>query len=511
MKSRILLIDDSMTIHRVIDLCVDKDKYDVQKVFTKEEAVSALDASCPDLVLLDNKLTDAVASDMVAMIKDACPNCFVVLLAGAFDHFDKDQCTAAGADDYIFKPFDAKTLDSKILCGLEGVCHDETQPEKDEDISEDEMDSLMGGMNEEVEIPPFEEESDISEDISGDIFDGLKEADENMPAEEGMTEEAEAEQETFEPVSEEPEPEESAAEPQGEGSSGVLLEDFDFDSLVIPDDPETDAADPFDGLVEADELSVLDKPAVSEPLADIADAEPADELEDILDGITEETDAPEITETIEDVEEALAEDELELADMEQTEDAAQMALYEMDGEPKGGFEDLFAVDEDENRDEPAETGGSADIEIPDDVEMTDEIDDLIQETAHELMDEEAEAVFEEPESSADTETLTESEVLTESEPAAEMESEDELLPELGEEELKEEMPVISAAVPKVSISHEKLVEAVFEAIDEDTLKYAVKEVLTDKISRILEEELPILVERAIRKEIERLVKGNKGE
>ncbi len=33
MKKKILLIDDSVTIHRVIDLCVDKVTYDVFKVF----------------------------------------------------------------------------------------------------------------------------------------------------------------------------------------------------------------------------------------------------------------------------------------------------------------------------------------------------------------------------------------------------------------------------------------------------------------------------------------------
>ena len=58
MKKKILLIDDSVTIHRVIDLCVDKVKYDVFKVFSREEAVMKLKSEQPDLVLLDNKLAN---------------------------------------------------------------------------------------------------------------------------------------------------------------------------------------------------------------------------------------------------------------------------------------------------------------------------------------------------------------------------------------------------------------------------------------------------------------------
>ena len=38
MKSKVLLIDDSVTIHRVIDLSIDVDRYDIVKVFSKEDA-----------------------------------------------------------------------------------------------------------------------------------------------------------------------------------------------------------------------------------------------------------------------------------------------------------------------------------------------------------------------------------------------------------------------------------------------------------------------------------------
>lgn len=540
MKSRILLIDDSLTIHRVIDLCVDKEKYDVVKVFTKEDAFTALAGGCPDLVLLDNKLTDSTVADMVAMVKESCPNCFVILLAGAFDHFDKEQCVAVGADDFIFKPFDAKTLESRILCGLEGVC-DETDSPVQPDLTEEEVKGLMSDMTEEVDIPPFEEETELP----AGLFDGLKEADEDELQKEAevVTPESliddtfEEESEIEEPVAEdaaedepetadfdmaEPEIAEPVAEPapQSDGGSGVEV-DFDFDTLVIPDEPELDGGNPFDGLVEADELSVLQKEET--PAATDESMEPTDELDNLLDGINEESEPePEIMDAIGDVEEALAEDAEELAEMAQNEGVAQMVLEEIDeiDTSDNSFEGLFAVDETEEKaEEPkieTEIDGEIeipdDIEIPEDLEIPDEIDGLIQETAQELMPHIEADDFALPESEVDEAIIEESADFEEEEIAeeetADEDTEDAFIPELGEEELREEMPVVSDSVPRVSISHEKLVEAVFEAIDEDTLKYAIKEVLTDKISRVLEEELPLLVERAIRKEIERLVKGN---
>jgi len=118
MKKKILLIDDSVTIHRVIDLCVDKDKFNVFKVFSREEAVMKLKSDTPDLILLDNKLANIRASEMVAVVREYCPECWVVLLVGAFDQFEDSQCAEAGADDYIFKPFDSEALEEKIATGL---------------------------------------------------------------------------------------------------------------------------------------------------------------------------------------------------------------------------------------------------------------------------------------------------------------------------------------------------------------------------------------------------------
>jgi cell pole-organizing protein PopZ len=52
-------------------------------------------------------------------------------------------------------------------------------------------------------------------------------------------------------------------------------------------------------------------------------------------------------------------------------------------------------------------------------------------------------------------------------------------------------------------------QAVSESIDDDALRSTVKGMLSERISAILREELPGLLEKAIKEEIQRLVKGDK--
>ncbi|MCD8492681.1 MAG: hypothetical protein LRY51_12750 [Geovibrio sp.] len=39
---KVLLIDDSVTIHRVIDICLDKDRFITEKTFSADDAVMRL-------------------------------------------------------------------------------------------------------------------------------------------------------------------------------------------------------------------------------------------------------------------------------------------------------------------------------------------------------------------------------------------------------------------------------------------------------------------------------------
>jgi DNA-binding response OmpR family regulator len=113
MKKNILLIDDSMTIHRVIDLSIDDEKYHVEKVFTIEDADAKLKNFKPDVILLDNKLEGIKLEEYVRKLKESC-NAAVILLVGAFDEFTEKNLKNFNADDFIVKPFNSNLLDEKL-------------------------------------------------------------------------------------------------------------------------------------------------------------------------------------------------------------------------------------------------------------------------------------------------------------------------------------------------------------------------------------------------------------
>lgn len=114
MKNKVLLIDDSITIHRVIDLSIDLEKYEIVKVFSQEAASAKLKELNFDFILLDNKLENTVISNYIKEIKLLQPASRVILLVGAFDKFDPEDSSKAGADDYLVKPFDSQSLNMKL-------------------------------------------------------------------------------------------------------------------------------------------------------------------------------------------------------------------------------------------------------------------------------------------------------------------------------------------------------------------------------------------------------------
>lgn len=114
MKSKVLLIDDSVTIHRVIDLSIDVDRYDIVKVFSKEDAALKMQSEQYDYILLDNKLDNIIISEYIRELKAAQPSASIILLVGAFDRFDESDLEKTGADDYLVKPFDSQSLNEKL-------------------------------------------------------------------------------------------------------------------------------------------------------------------------------------------------------------------------------------------------------------------------------------------------------------------------------------------------------------------------------------------------------------
>jgi two-component system, chemotaxis family, chemotaxis protein CheY len=113
----ILIVDDTPQMCRLISSLLDGEGYKKVSVLTSpEKALQVLQKRPFDLILLDNNMPNLSGVDLLTQVK-ALPH----LAASKFMMITADTSSAvvqtavkAGADDFIVKPFNAKTLADKI-------------------------------------------------------------------------------------------------------------------------------------------------------------------------------------------------------------------------------------------------------------------------------------------------------------------------------------------------------------------------------------------------------------
>lgn len=113
----ILIIDDDIHIGNVIEEALVKENYQVSRAYSGTEAMYALSASKPDLILLDLMLPGLSGEEVLPQIK-GIP---VIVVSAKIDVNDKVNLLLGGAADYITKPFEMKELLARITVALRNV------------------------------------------------------------------------------------------------------------------------------------------------------------------------------------------------------------------------------------------------------------------------------------------------------------------------------------------------------------------------------------------------------
>ncbi len=113
---KILVADDSVTIQKVIALTFAEEAFEIQSVGTGSDALDKIRVWQPDIVLADVIMPQMNGYELSKAIKgdQTTSNIPVLLLAGTFEAFDEEEAKAAGADDFITKPFESGELISKV-------------------------------------------------------------------------------------------------------------------------------------------------------------------------------------------------------------------------------------------------------------------------------------------------------------------------------------------------------------------------------------------------------------
>src|SRR5262245_59170500 len=116
MPKQILLVEDSMTMQKVVEITFAHEDYRITSAKDADEALQRIGEVRPDAVLLDAGLVGKSGYDVCAAIK-ADPNLRevpVVLLTGNFSPYDESRGQRAGVDAHVVKPFETQVLIDKV-------------------------------------------------------------------------------------------------------------------------------------------------------------------------------------------------------------------------------------------------------------------------------------------------------------------------------------------------------------------------------------------------------------
>ncbi len=119
-KPKILMIDDSKTIHGAVKARLSAEGLEFHSAFDGEEGLSVAQAISPDVILLDIEMPPPNGFDVCRRLKrnPALSNIPVIFLTGVSSMEEKVRGLNLGAIDYVTKPFDAAELQARVRASL---------------------------------------------------------------------------------------------------------------------------------------------------------------------------------------------------------------------------------------------------------------------------------------------------------------------------------------------------------------------------------------------------------
>lgn len=125
-RKKILIVDDEKDMVRMIRrLLISYDEYDVDFAYDGFEAGQKFSRFQPDLLILDIRMPKMDGETLCRHIRSHPENhrVKILVISGIPDEHKMEELLAAGADDFLQKPFDNKVLLNKV----DLLLHDRTE------------------------------------------------------------------------------------------------------------------------------------------------------------------------------------------------------------------------------------------------------------------------------------------------------------------------------------------------------------------------------------------------
>lgn len=116
MARKILIVDDEVDLSELLAYNLGRGGYEIMVANDGRSAISAAGRFRPDLVILDVMMPELNGIEVAERLKrdSATRHIPIIMLTAKTDEIDELHGLAAGADDYVTKPFSMKVLEARI-------------------------------------------------------------------------------------------------------------------------------------------------------------------------------------------------------------------------------------------------------------------------------------------------------------------------------------------------------------------------------------------------------------
>ena len=110
-KKRILVVEDEEAILNLIEITLELSGYEVATASNGRQAIELIEASLPDLVVLDMVMPVMDGFEVLARLKSLPP---VPVISCSAARENAQTALALGANDFVAKPFDTNDLATRV-------------------------------------------------------------------------------------------------------------------------------------------------------------------------------------------------------------------------------------------------------------------------------------------------------------------------------------------------------------------------------------------------------------
>ena len=121
-NGRILVVEDQADVQLTMRLSLEMEGYEVSLASTADDAVTALEASKPDLVLLDITLPRVSGWDLLTRLRadERFATLPIIVVSALRSEGIARRAADLGADGFLAKPFDVVELGAAVQRALAG-------------------------------------------------------------------------------------------------------------------------------------------------------------------------------------------------------------------------------------------------------------------------------------------------------------------------------------------------------------------------------------------------------